>query len=397
MPAVIMLLLWLYLIFFNHGCSWVERNIHYDVSGKCINELVQDAVEQNWGIRNFYEAFSRQPLKDIPWVEKDSRNGLSYLMLQNSVSKQRERFGRVSLDDSTFSIFFGPQLTGVREGKGWVLRPCYDWKGRPISSNWNDLLQLYYYRDYKEAMFSLAVTCCVIPPVAGCLFLFLFYIVSAFVGKRYNRSFVAIYTWITFALWVPFLWSYFPHPRNYSSSYQDTWHLMRENEPVLRRVLNEQPDIALVELPFLKALPMENGDDLLNKTFFPGEAQERNIHNGIGFVSKKPFFPYDYIRVNVDLFNYLFYAPGLTEENLVEINPKLTYRSLGEGIWLGQYSDYIKAVSYLLLAYLISSILWAVVCGISIWFLWSDIRGWLKRRKLKSQEKQEASISESEV
>ena len=172
---------------------------------------------------------------------------------------------------------------------------------------------------------------------------------------------------------------------------------MRENEPVLRRVLNEQPDIALVELPFLKALPMENGDDLLNKTFFPGEAQERNIHNGIGFVSKKPFFPYDYIRVNVDLFNYLFYAPGLTEENLVEINPKLTYRSLGEGIWLGQYSDYIKAVSYLLLAYLISSILWAVVCGISIWFLWSDIRGWLKRRKLKSQEKQEASISESEV
>ncbi len=172
---------------------------------------------------------------------------------------------------------------------------------------------------------------------------------------------------------------------------------MRENEPVLRRVLNEQPDIALVELPFLKALPMENGGDLLNKTFFPGEAQERNIHNGIGFVSKKPFFPYDYIRVNVDLFNYLFYAPGLTEENLVEINPKLTYRSLGDGIWLGQYSDYIKAVFRLELSYFISYILWAVMCGISIWFLWSDIRGWLKRRKLKPQEKQEASIPESEV
>ena len=131
---------------------------------------------------------------------------------------------------------------------------------------------------------------------------------------------------------------------------------------------------------------MENGGDLLNKTFFPGEAQERNIHNGIGFVSKKPFFPYDYIRVNVDLFNYLFYAPGLTEENLVEINPKLTYRSLGEGIWLGQYSDYIKAVFYLLLAYLVAFILWAVMCGISIWFLWSDIHGWLKRRKLQKED-----------
>ena len=27
--------------------------------------------------------------------------------------------------------------------------------------------------------------------------------------------------------------------------------------------------------------------------------------------------------------------------------------------------------------------LWAVMCGISIWFLWSDVHGWLKRRKLK--------------
>ena len=92
---------------------------------------------------------------------------------------------------------------------------------------------------------------------------------------------------------------------------------------------------------------------------------------------------YDDIAIYVDLFNYLFYAPGLTEENLVEINPKLTYRSLGDGIWLGQYADYIKAVSYLLLAYLVAFILWAVMCGISIWFLWSDIHGWLKRRKLK--------------
>ena len=99
----------------------------------------------------------------------------------------------------------------------------------------------------------------------------------------------------------------------------------------------------------------------------------------------------------MSLFNYLFYAPGLTEENLVEINPKLTYRSLGDGIWLGQYSDYIKAVFRLELSYFISYILWAVMCGISIWFLWSDIRGWLTRRKLKPQEKQEASIPESEV
>ena len=386
MPAaiLIMLSLWLYLIFFIHGCSWVDRVTDYNVSGKCINELVQDAVEQNWGIRNFYEAFSLQPLKDIPWVERDSGDGLFYLMVQNPVSKQKERFGMVSLENSTFSVFFGPELTGIREGKAQVLSPFYDRKGRPVSSDWNDLLQLYYYRDYEECMlFDFAIRYCVIPPVAGCLFLFLSYIASVFGGERYKRTLVAGCTLITFALWVLFLLSYFPHPRNYSSSYQDTWHLMWENEPVLRRVLNEQPDIALVELPFLKALPMENGGDLLNKTFFPGEAQERNIHNGIGFVSKKPFFPYDYIRVNVDLFNYLFYAPELTEENLVEINPKLTYRSLGDGIWLGQYSDYIKAVFRLELSYFISYILWAVMCGISIWFLWSDIRGWLKRRKLK--------------
>ena len=365
------LLLWLYLGSFFRWSSLNGNFSRYNVDGRHINELIQDTVEKNWGIRNFYESFSSQN----PWCD---------LIIKDPVSKQETRLGYVSWSETIFSItLFGTHYACIQGDRnaGGVLNPLYDGLGRPISSKWNDRLRFYYYPDYKVGLFNLAMFFYVLGPVVCYFFLFLLLL-----GVRFSRYIVAICTWITFLLWIPFLWSHFPQPRNYSSSYQDTCFLMRENEPVLRRVLSEQPDISLVELPFLKALPMENGDDMLNKTFFPGEAQERNIHNGIGFVSKKPFFPYDYIRVNVDLFNYLFYAPELTEENLVEINPKLTYRSLGDGIWLGQYTAYIMAVFCLKLSYFISYILGAVMCGISIWFLWSDIHGWLKRRKLKKED-----------
>ena len=380
--CILLVLPWLCILFGAFiGVTYLDK-----VYGWCINEIVQDTVEKNWGIRNFYESCLG---------EEDHRVDLTIV---DASSKREIPFARVWIHGLTVSAaLLAPasrinNVTFQIESPPDTLEQRYDGLNRPVRAQW----KLFNFSDLKAATFRISIIFYILGPVVFYFLIFMFGLLPLCKGPQSN-SVVAVYTLFTFALWGVFLWLHFPHPRNYSSSYLDTWHLMRENESVLRRVLNEQPDIALVELPFLKSLPMENGGDLLNKTFFPGEAQERNIHNGIGFVSKKPFFPYDYIRVNVDLFNYLFYAPELTEENLVEINPKLTYRSLGNGIWLGQYSDYIKAVFYLLLAYLVAFILWAVMCGISIWFLWSDIRGWLKRRKLKLRENQESSSPGSEV
>lgn len=56
------------------------------------------------------------------------------------------------------------------------------------------------------------------------------------------------------------------------------------------------------------------------------------------FVSKMPFFPYNYVRINLDVFNYLFYAPDVND--LKQINPLLEYKNLGNGFWLGSYAEF---------------------------------------------------------
>lgn len=60
---------------------------------------------------------------------------------------------------------------------------------------------------------------------------------------------------------------------------------------------------------------------------------------GIGkvFISRKPFFPYNYIRINLNIFNFLFVS---TEEiDLSKINPLLKSKKLSNELWLGYYEE----------------------------------------------------------
>jgi hypothetical protein len=75
------------------------------------------------------------------------------------------------------------------------------------------------------------------------------------------------------------------------------------------------------------------------------------------FVSKKPLFPHNYVRINLDIFNYLFYAPEVN--SLKEINPLMEYTKLADGIWLGSYTEYNSLrARFMIIPY---------ICLFSIW------------------------------
>lgn len=156
-----------------------------------------------------------------------------------------------------------------------------------------------------------------------------------------------------------------PYARNYKNSYNETVTIVNKNTNQLSEMLKKHQRTEIIRLNFLKGLPSNKSQQqLLQQSFFPTEKQERNIHNAKAFISKSPFFPNDYIRINVDLFNYLFYSPNLTSHALEASNSRLTYRYLGNDIWLGQYQSYINATLRLIYAYNTTIILWIIVIGI---------------------------------
>jgi hypothetical protein len=57
------------------------------------------------------------------------------------------------------------------------------------------------------------------------------------------------------------------------------------------------------------------------------------------FVSKKPFFPYNYVRINLGLLNYLFYFP---DDKVAEVNPLMDFKKVGNHFWLGTYNEFYQ-------------------------------------------------------
>lgn len=86
-------------------------------------------------------------------------------------------------------------------------------------------------------------------------------------------------------------------------------------------------------------------DDLLKNTEFVG------LHNvKFGSSDVMLFFgrgvnsPIDYLRINLDRFNYFFYAPHLTSSDIAEINSSLTCHEIGDGLFFcrSQYGVILK-------------------------------------------------------
>ncbi len=96
------------------------------------------------------------------------------------------------------------------------------------------------------------------------------------------------------------------------------------------------------------------------RNLYPRLEQEGNIHHAEIFLSRTPFSPYNYVRVNIDMLNYVFYAPSLTADELKKINDRIEYTYLEDGFWPGQYRIYIRYVMASILRCRISVGCWVI-------------------------------------
>ena len=169
-------------------------------------------------------------------------------------------------------------------------------------------------------------------------------------------------------IWFSHLMLFTPHWRNYTDSYKETYKVILQNIDKLKPILNNAADIGIYSVAFLAGFekqPQANCN-IERKPYFPITSQERNIHGGKVFISKTPIFPYEYIRINIDLFNYLFYAPDLKQDDLKKINAAMTYVHLKDDIWLGQYQLFIGNIHRIVYIYILACLMWLVVLSYSI-------------------------------
>lgn len=169
-------------------------------------------------------------------------------------------------------------------------------------------------------------------------------------------------------IWFSHLMLFTPHWRNYTDSYKETYKVILQNIDKLKPILNNAADIGIYPVAFLAGFekqPQANCN-IERKPYFPITSQERNIHGGKVFISKTPIFPYEYIRINIDLFNYLFYAPDLKQDDLKKINAAMTYVHLKDDIWLGQYQLFIGNIHRIVYIYILACLMWLVVLSYSI-------------------------------
>lgn len=71
----------------------------------------------------------------------------------------------------------------------------------------------------------------------------------------------------------------------------------------------------------------------------PSFLQQQNI-NEI-FVSRTPLLLADYLRVDLDLYNYLFFFPDEKIPVIFEISRQMHLEKIGEGLYIGKYGEYI--------------------------------------------------------
>lgn len=124
-----------------------------------------------------------------------------------------------------------------------------------------------------------------------------------------------------------------PLPRNYFNSSEEVVRTLKSNITDFNIWFENQP-VGIQESPsYLHSLEQVN--DFSTIKFPPQGRQERNIGiNGI-FISKPPVFKESYARINVDIYNYVYVSPTLTEQSLAkEISYFLKPYYQGDGIWL---------------------------------------------------------------
>jgi len=193
--------------------------------------------------------------------------------------------------------------------------------------------------------------------------------------QSFSRKWLLFLTVIFAVVYLISLYLWYPHWRNYQTSYRETYQQLEKNTSLLENLLKSDRETGICRAEFLDGvksnMPVLKFESLSN---YPAQPQERNVHNGEVFLSKAPFFPYDYIRINVDLYNYLFWGPDLEATTMTKINPYMTYTKLSDGFWLGQYTDYINWEKRLYFCYYVALFSWLASLVLAVRIVRSGFR-----------------------
>jgi len=94
------------------------------------------------------------------------------------------------------------------------------------------------------------------------------------------------------------------------------------------------------------------------------------------FIAKSPEFFYEYVRYELNPLMFIFSGNNLSDPK--RINSAMTYRKLGDNVWLGQYEDLIKKTQEFNHVRLCYTCIWLLATGGFLWFAW-----WIRRRQLR--------------
>ena len=138
------------------------------------------------------------------------------------------------------------------------------------------------------------------------------------------------------------------YPRNYNHTYTDVLYIAKQNQEALRKILDSANKTGLVEADFLTANKniLNSRESSESLKLYPDRPQERNICGNKVFVSNGILFPSRYIRINVDAYTYLFWIPDANISHVCSINSKISFTNVGNGFWIGSYPTLITEMSW---------------------------------------------------
>jgi len=360
---MLLALLAVLLLFFSYAKPF------YMLCGGDTNELAQDWFESKLGIESSYNKFHDRE----PYAGKTALD--MYSIHSNEDIFQVNRFGR-----SGFRFYM--KNCNVQEGRDKPDRNFH------YIFYWNK--HIYGEMDVRtvQAAFRYWKVYVIAILLVPAIYFFLLHLFLFIYGKRKTSGrFYSYVRFICFStlvymsfLSIHFIY-YLPAYRNYQDSYKETFQVLDKNIYLLKEVLSKTKKTGLYSLKCFGKMEKksDSGKHFLTKSYYPLGSQEKNIHSGNVFISKSPFFPHDYIRINIDLFNYIYFSPTLTETQLSEINPVMVFTNLKNGLWLGQYNIYIEQVKFILLSYYLTFIIWGILI-IHLYVLWKK---WKPEPQLK--------------
>ena len=345
-------------VYFLINFLWIIYVTIYCLSTYSINEQLQDTVDKNWSLERVLHGAANESGQEVHF---SSGNMLTYRKTDSS---------------EKWPIIAGSTLRDLHNNVY-----VYHADSSQVSPSneviiWN---QNTYARIRTLTVLGALLT---IISVGGLLFLLTMHILARFnlFDGFLRRSYVYVFFALS-AIFVLAYWDCFPWSRDYTDTHTELLPLVKSNITELESLLDSADRSGLYSVQFLKdaGFAYVEPEKLI---LFPKRPQERNICGSYVFVSDGVSMPHRYVRINVDAYTYLFWAPEMSEEEVRALNANINFQHMGESIWLGKYDKRIDDIYLTVRHFRISFLAWMLIAIMSSYCLWKEkIQPKLRGRK----------------